>query len=41
MAVALVSQLAFSSGRWNAGNLAQGIAARSGTGLARMFGIQG
>lgn len=42
MAVALVSQLAFSSGRWNMGNLApKGSRLNPGKGLARMFGIQG
>jgi flagellar biosynthetic protein FlhB len=42
MAVALVSQLAFSSGRWNMGNLApKGSRLDPGKGLARMFGIQG
>ncbi|WP_062787673.1 EscU/YscU/HrcU family type III secretion system export apparatus switch protein [Novosphingobium capsulatum] len=42
IAVALVSQLAFSSGRWNAGNLApKGSRLDPAKGLARMFGIQG
>jgi len=40
--VTLVSQLAFSSGRWNMGNLApRGSRLDPGKGLARMFGIQG
>lgn len=42
IAVALVSQLAFSAGRWNAGNLApKGSRLDPAKGLARMFGIQG
>jgi len=42
IAVALVSQLAFSAGRWNAGNRApKGSRLDPAKGLARMFGIQG
>ncbi|NKJ40700.1 flagellar type III secretion system protein FlhB [Novosphingobium sp. SG720] len=42
MAVALVSQLAFSNGRWNAGNLApKGSRLDPLKGLTRMFGMQG
>lgn len=42
MGVALASQLGFSSGRWNAGNLMpKGSRLNPARGLARMFGAQG